>query len=66
MSEPLNDVRTKVDSITFAFIRAEARARGVEPAVVMRDILHVWGAEKHRSFKCAHNLLRAEGQLETE
>lgn len=63
MSEPLHDVRTKVDAVTNAFIKAEARARGIEPAAVIREILHAWGSEKHRSFEHARNYLRAEGQL---
>lgn len=62
MSEPLKDVRTKVNAETWALLEAESRATGKEQAEILREILHGWSSEKWRVIKVAHALLKSTGQ----
>lgn len=61
MSEPLKDLRTKVNSMTWALLEAESRATGRDQAEIAREILHAWAAERFRIYKVAQDLLRSTG-----
>lgn len=51
MSEPLKDIRSKVNAETWALIEAE----------IIREVLHGWSAQKWAVIKAAQKLVRAAG-----
>jgi hypothetical protein len=61
MSEPLKDIRSKVNGDTWALIEAESRATGKEQAEIIREVLHGWSAQKWQVIRVAQQLARAAG-----
>lgn len=61
VSEPLKDVRTKVNVETWALIEAESRATGKEQAEIIREVLHGWSAQRWAVINVAHQLARGLG-----
>jgi|GEM_PF-4447044 len=62
MSEPLKDIRSKVNVETWALLEAESRACDKDQSEVIREVLHAWAAEKWAVIRVAQNLARAAGQ----
>jgi hypothetical protein len=61
MSEPLKDIRSKVNGDTWALIEAESRATGKEQAEIIREVLHGWSAQKWQVIRVAQHLARSLG-----
>ena len=62
MSEPLKDIRSKVNGETWALIEAESRATGKEQAEIIREVLHGWSAQKWQVIRVARQLAKAAGK----
>lgn len=61
MALDLKDLRCKVHPVTFAFLEAEGRSRGVDKCVVIRELLDAWADARRSAYMEAHRLLTAEG-----
>ena len=57
-----NDARSKIDDVTDAAIDAEAGARDVDRAEIIREILHAWGHKFDRAHSLFKKRRKAQGQ----
>ena len=61
MSLDLKDIRCKVHPVCFAFLEGQARSRGVDKCVVIREVLESWANDKYVAHMETQRLLSAEG-----
>lgn len=61
MSLELKDIRCKIHPVAFAFLEGEARSRGVDKCVIIREILDAWANAKFQAHRETQRLLEAEG-----
>ena len=61
MSLELKDIRCKIHPTTFAFLEGEAKSRGVDKCVVIRELLDAWGNARYVAHMETQRRLEAEG-----
>ena len=61
MSKAERDARTKIPVEIDIALQALAKARNVDRAVIIREILVLWGETRLHEATVLHALLRAEG-----
>lgn len=66
MAEIPHTARTLVDDCTAEQIDAEAEARGVDRAVVIRDVLHAWAHQRDEVQKLIERRRKSQGQERAE
>lgn len=61
MSEPLQDLRTKVSPLTNVVLEARARATGRDKAEIAREVLHAWASVEYEAASVMQRLAAVEG-----
>jgi hypothetical protein len=61
MAIELRDFRGKITELAWCYLEAEHRATGRDQSEIVREILHEWAEQRHRTSIEARKLMDAEG-----
>jgi len=61
MAEELVDYRGRITLLSDAMAEGEAVSRGIDKAVVIREVVHEWARQRAHAASLAHAALIAEG-----